>query len=75
MDGWWGKSGRCIGVDVVEFYFRHARLVDEMRIVLLLQMDTSIDNTWNTTQRESQGKMEAEKKHRSRAYKIEKHRI
>ena len=38
-------------------------------------MDTSIDNTWNTTQRESQGKMEAEKKHRSRAYKIEKHRI
>lgn len=36
MDGWWGKSGRCIGVDVVEFYFRHARLVDEMRIVLLL---------------------------------------
>ena len=45
MDGWWGKSGRCAGVGTVEINFRHAKLADEMRIVLLLQMDASIDIT------------------------------
>ena len=39
MDGWWGKGGRCVGVEI---YFRYVRLVDEMGFVLLLQMDTSI---------------------------------
>ena len=44
MDGWWGKSGRCVGVGV-EIYLRYAKLADEMRFVLLLQMDTSIGIT------------------------------